>query len=317
MHIKAALWGFVVLTALYVGVLVWADAHHHVFDGLVPLAAVLPTLLALSLATYVARYARWHWLLARAGHATPVFTGFLAYLAGFAFTATPGKVGELVRIRYFARMGVPAWRVIAVFVFERALDLLVVLALGALAIRQARLMALAATFVVTCLVLVIVLARHPVLLARLARRLEALGQRRGAAALQALAQGFAGSAIWLRPIDLLLSAGLGVIAWGGTALGFVHLLHRLGVNTLPQAEALAIYPLAMLAGAASMMPGGIGSTEAAIVALLAASGVPLAIGLLAAVGIRLATLWFAILCGLASAVVLEIRMTAAPSRSDA
>ncbi|MDP9123447.1 MAG: lysylphosphatidylglycerol synthase domain-containing protein, partial [Pseudomonadota bacterium] len=113
MRIKAALLGFLLLTALYVGALVWADMHHHVFDALAPLAAVLPSLLALSLFTYAARYVRWHWLLARAGHATPAFSGFLAYLAGFAFTATPGKVGELVRIRYFAPWGVPAWRVIS------------------------------------------------------------------------------------------------------------------------------------------------------------------------------------------------------------
>jgi len=305
-RIKAALLGFILLTALYVGVLVWADARHHVFDGLVPLATVLPALLVLSLVTYVARYARWHWLLARAGHVTPVFRGFLAYLAGFAFTATPGKVGELVRIRYLGPMGVPGWRVIAAFVFERAMDLLVVLALATLAIRDRRLMALAVAFVVLCLMLVIVLARHPSLLGRLGRRLGAAGLHRGASALQALAQGFAGCRVWLRPADLVLSAGLGLLAWGGTALGFVHLLHDLGVSTLPQAEALAIYPLAMLAGAASMLPGGIGSTEAAIAALLALSGVPLAIGVLAAVGIRLATLWFAILCGLVSAAILEI-----------
>jgi uncharacterized protein (TIRG00374 family) len=317
MRIKAALLGFLLLTALYVGALVWADAHRHVFDGLVTLAAVLPTLLALSLATYAARYARWRWLLARAGHATPVRTGLLAYLAGFAFTATPGKVGELVRIRYLAPMGVPAWRVISAFVFERVMDLLVVLALAALAIRDRRLMALAAAFVALCLVLVIVLARHPALLGRLAQRLDARGLRRSATVLRTLAQGFAGCAVWLRPTDLVVSAVLGLLAWGGTALAFVHLLHQLGVNTLPPAEALAIYPLSMLAGAASMLPGGIGSTEAAITALLAASGMPVTTGVLAAVGIRLATLWFAILCGLASAVTLEAWSPAARLRSDA
>lgn len=305
MRIKAALLGFLLLTALYVGLLVWADARRHVFDGLVSLAAILPALLALSLVTYAARYARWRWLLARAACPTPWFTGLLAYLAGFAFTATPGKVGELIRIRYFAPMDVPAWRVISAFVFERALDLLVVLALATLFIRDRGLMVLAATFVALCLLLVIVLARHPMLLDRLARRLEAAQLQRGATALRAFAQGFAGCTVWLSPVDLLLSSALGLLAWGGTALGFVYLLHGLGVNTLPLAEAVAIYPLSMLAGAASMLPGGIGSTEATITALLASSGVPLETGVLAAIGIRLATLWFAILCGLASAATLE------------
>jgi len=317
MRIKSALLGFLLLTVLYLCALAWADAHHHVFDGLVPLAAVLPELLALSLATYVARFVRWHWLLSRAGHATPVVTGFLAYLAGFAFTATPGKVGELVRIRYLAPMGVPASRVISAFVFERAMDLLVVLGLAALAIPDGRLMAVAVAFVALCLVLVIALARRPAPVLRLARALEARGLRRAAAALRVLAEGFTGCTMWLRPTDLVLSLALGLLAWGGTALGFVRLLHQLGVDTLPPAEALAIYPLSMLAGAASMLPGGIGSTEATITALLAASGVPVVVGVLAAVGIRLATLWFAILCGLASALALEAWNGAGRSRADA
>lgn len=316
MRIKAALLGFLLLTALYVGALVWADARRNVFDGLIPLAAVLPGLLILSLLTYAARYARWRWLLARAGHATPLVSGFLAYLAGFAFTATPGKVGELVRIRYFVPMGVPAWRVISVFVFERALDLIVVLGLATLAIPDRRLIVMAALFVALCLALVIALARRPALLGQLAQRLPARGSHRAAAVLQALAQGFAGCSVWMRPTDLLLSAVLGLLAWGGTALGFVHLLHRLGVDSLPLAEALAIYPLSMLAGAASMLPGGIGSTEATIAALLASFGVAVSTGVLAAVGIRFATLWFAILCGLASVLTLEAWNASGKLRTD-
>ena len=63
----------------------------------------------------------------------------------------------------------------------------------------------------------------------------------------------------------------------------------------------------MLAGAASMMPGGLGSTEATIAALLTAEGVDLATAGLAAVGIRLASLWFSILLGHISVALLEIR----------
>ncbi|XHS80297.1 YbhN family protein [Burkholderiaceae bacterium UC74_6] len=305
MRIKAALLGFAVLTALYLGALVWLDARRQVFDGLVSLVSVLPVLVAISLATYGARYARWYWLLLRAGYRVPVCLGFLAYLAGFAFTATPGKVGELIRIRYFEPMGVPAWRVIAVFVFERGMDLLVVLGLAMLAIQDAHLLALSAGFVLLCLGLVVLLGRHPAVLHDLAYRLDGAGLRRTTSALRALARGLGGAAVWLRPADVMLSVLAGVLAWGATAFGFVYLLRHLGVTGLPLAESLAIYPLSMLAGAASMLPGGIGSTEATITALLHASGVPLEVGVMAAVGVRLATLWFAILCGLASAAVLE------------
>ena len=48
-----------------------------------------------------------------------------------------------------------------------------------------------------------------------------------------------------------------------------------------------------------------GSTELAIVTLLARHEVALETAALAAVGVRLSTLWFSILCGLASIAVLE------------
>ncbi len=54
-----------------------------------------------------------------------------------------------------------------------------------------------------------------------------------------------------------------------------------------------------------MLPGGIGSTEAAIVSLLVVSGVIASSAALAAVGMRIATLWGAIAWGLARLLWLE------------
>lgn len=316
MAMKRALGGFILLTALYVGALVWVDARRQVFAGLIALAGVLPVLMAVSLATYVVRYARWRWLLARAGHVTPMGRGWLAYLSGFAFTATPGKVGELMRIRYYLPMGVPTSRVIAAFVFERALDLVVVLGLAALSIRDPRLMSLTLVFVVICLAAVTVLARYPALMDGLRASLERRRLPRAARLCAVLREAFVGCRIWLTPSDLALGAGLGMLAWGATALAFFHLLERLGVTGLTGGDALAMYPMAMLAGAASMLPGGIGSTEAALVALLTMSGAGLAVAVLAAVGIRLATLWFAIVCGLIAVLALELRPMARASSTS-
>jgi uncharacterized protein (TIRG00374 family) len=103
-----------------------------------------------------------------------------------------------------------------------------------------------------------------------------------------------------------MSLGLGLIAWGLTSYGFLMLLDYLGLS-VPFLAAFAIYPLAMLVGAASMLPGGLGSTEIAIVALLAIQGVNLSLAAITAIGIRLATIWFAILCGLISILTLEFR----------
>jgi uncharacterized membrane protein YbhN (UPF0104 family) len=63
----------------------------------VPLA-ILPVLLALSAANYAMRTLRWL-LFSRTLHlGVPPATNALYYVAGFAMTTTPGKVGEALRL---------------------------------------------------------------------------------------------------------------------------------------------------------------------------------------------------------------------------
>jgi uncharacterized protein (TIRG00374 family) len=106
-------------------------------------------------------------------------------------------------------------------------------------------------------------------------------------------------------VDALVSMILGILAWSLTSFCFVLLLRHLGVS-LPIMSALAIYPLAMLAGAASMLPGGVGTTEVTLVALLSLFNVPLETATLAAIGIRFASMWFSVLCGLVAMSSIEL-----------
>jgi uncharacterized membrane protein YbhN (UPF0104 family) len=58
-----------------------------------------------------------------------------------------------------------------------------------------------------------------------------------------------------------------------------------------------------------MLPGGVGTTELTIVLLLGAYGVSASLATLAAVGIRLVTIWFAMLVGFISVAILEWRFS--------
>ncbi len=293
-----------VVTAIYLAALVWVDAKRNVFAELPALVSTLPPLFASAAICWLLRFVRWHWLLQRAGHNVPVGRGLLAYVAGFAFTATPGKVGELIRIRYLAAMGVPPHSVVAAFVYERVLDLLIVLMVASLAAAPFGLLPLVASFVAAVVVAVVVLARNPQWLQGLALQCASRGFDRLAAVASTLGAGFAGAGVWMNLRDLVLSITLGALAWTVPSLAFAWWLGRLGIG-VELATAVAILPLAQLAGAASMLPGGIGSTEAAIVSMLVASHAPLALATLAAIGIRIATLWGAIAWGLAALLWLE------------
>jgi uncharacterized protein (TIRG00374 family) len=306
LKLDRALYAFGLVTVLYLGALMLLDWQKQVFSGSHALWGYLPLMAAVSFVTYLLRYARWHWLLSRAGHRTHMARGFLAYLSGFAFTATPGKVGELVRIRYLLPMGVPAWRTLAAFVYERALDLVVLMVLASLATRRLDVLGLVLGLV--CLFLGVLgwMAYRPALMGRVVVLLRRLGARRLARIARTLRDGVRGCVFWIKPLDVLVSLVLGVMAWGLTALSFVLLLHQLDAG-VPVLAGLSVYPMAMLAGAVSMIPGGLASTEATIVVLVTSYGASAATAALAAIGIRLATLWFAILCGLLAVALLERR----------
>lgn len=304
MKLKRALIGFLTITVLYLGALTWVDSKNQVFTELPKLLTALPILAGLSLLSYFLRYLRWRWLLARAGSSIPWLQGFLAYLSGFAFTATPGKVGELIRIRYFQPMGIAPSRVLAAFVYERAFDLIAVLLLSALAIKQTDLFVFVLGFVLICLSVVIVVASKPHWLGKLSAYFRLHRLIRLAHLTRVLRDGLSGCSVWMHPLDAAVALSLGVFAWGSIAFSFVWLLAQLNI-AIPVLSALTIYPLAMLVGAASMLPGGLGSTEITIVALLAVFNVPLELGALAAIAIRFSTLWFAVVCGFLSVGVLE------------
>jgi len=55
-----------------------------------------------------------------------------------------------------------------------------------------------------------------------------------------------------------------------------------------------------------MLPGGVGTTEATLVLVLGSYHVPTDLAVLAAVGIRIASLWFAVASGLLAVTFLEI-----------
>lgn len=263
-------------------------------------------LLALSLLNYVARALRWH-LFARAlGLRLPPLVSALHYFGGFAMSVTPGKIGELVRIRWLASAArAPLSRAAPAALADRAADLaaLAILLAACLALAvdlrgawAVALLALATAFAVT----------HPRLVEQgvyLAHRLtrrrfpRPIVRARGAArSLDALAQGGV----------LIPTLVLGILGWAAEGYAFHLLLQWFGAD-IGYPAALAIFIFATLAGGLTGAPGGLGGAEAAMIALLSVQGVGLETAVAATVIIRATTLWFAVLIGLAAFPFAERR----------
>lgn len=290
----------------YALVLLWLDRDRQILRGLLTLAGPLAIATLPVLLSYVIRYERWRRLLAAEGSSIPWWRGLLAYLAGFALTATPGKAGELIRIRYFIGLGVPANRTFATFVFERTADLMVVLALALPVARLFPAFGLLVAVVVAVVMSVLGLATWRGGVKWAATWTARLPGRWLRDAASVASGGIAAVAPYLRLRVLSMSLSTGAFAWLLTSAVFAWLCMSMGLD-LPPHALLGIYPLAMLVGALSFVPGGVGTTEAAIVLLLRRFEVDMADAIVVAVGVRLATMWFAIVVGIIAMWLSEAR----------
>lgn len=293
--LRAVFWSVALAALGYLGLSLWAGWRDVVAAVVLVGPWVLLGLLALSLANYLLRFVRWGRYLALLDAPVAWRINLNAYFAGFALTTSPGKLGETLRSVLLKPHGVPPAASLAAFFAERASDLLSVLALAAIglwAYPPARpVVGLALAFVALALLAVQwtaliagidrwALAR-PQKWARLIVKLcEIVLHFRRCFSLPAMGMGLA----------------LGLLAWLAEGVGFWWLLAALG-HPLPLTTAVFIYAFAMLIGGLSFLPGGLGSSEAVMIGLLALHGFPEPAAVTATLICRLATLWFAVALG--------------------
>ncbi|WP_404402120.1 YbhN family protein [Pelagibacterium halotolerans] len=266
----------------------------------------LPTLsvvLFLSLVNYALRF--WRWILFLGGRAAPVpFGRHLAiYLSGFALTATPGKAGETMRSLYLRPFGIPASRSLAAFYAERLLDLIVISLMAMLLVAHPSVIMRVLGLIGAAIALVLLAMQHPGITALVGRVGAGLPGRAGRVA--SMVADFLGEVRMM--MTARLAAGgilLGLVAWGAEGLGTYLVLHSMGFP-IDLSLAFGIYATAMVAGVLSFLPGGLGGTEIVMTSLLIHAGVSAPVAVAATIIVRLATLWFAVVIGLAAWVGLE------------
>jgi glycosyltransferase 2 family protein len=244
---------------------------------------------ALCVLSYALRGLRWRRWMAQYQRPLKLMEGLRLYLAGYTFTPTPGNIGEAMRGLLLAHQPLSAAQSLAIFGAERLADLLCLLLLclpglwwllqsWPAAISWWPVLTLAAGL--TALLGWLLLARYKT---ALFNRYIWLQQ-----AWQCLAT---------RPLIWLALTG---VAWGaqGLAVWLIFTQSGLDINV---AQATGFYALAMVGGALSMLPAGLGGMEAILTGLLISHGALAGVAIALTISVRLLTLWLAVAIG---AVVL-------------
>lgn len=302
---SAIIW-FVAFGAMfYLGAMIWfgwegsisalkALGWHNIFLGALAASSA-----------YLWRFGRWEYVLLCFGYKVPRVRHMAIYFAGMALTATPGKAGETFRSVLLMRNGVSVSRSLAAFLADRASDVLGMCVLATIASWIVN-KSFASVWGALFLVLVLgsrvfsYLLLHPFTNTwwiKLSHWFKWLPVKGGQETLESWAK------IWKLPRVMLFS-GIGMIAYGTQAMVFAWFCKTVGVG-LSVAECVVIFVQATLFGAASMVPGGLGAMEGALVFQLVERGVLESQAISLAIAIRLVTFWLAMVLGVASLVFVN------------
>ncbi len=243
--------------------------------------------LLLCLLNYLLRGWRWCLWMAFMGRPMPPVAGLRRYLVGYVFTPTPGNVGEALRATLLAQRPLSVTQSLSIFGAERVADL--------------------AALLILCLPALIWWWQHmPVLPSWVGWRggLVLLGLVALAAVLLkprvvAVIQRW----VWLgtslaclrHRTGLWMSLTLG--AWLAQGVAVYLLCHMLGLH-IEMLTAVGFYAVAMVAGALSALPAGLGGTELALSGLLVLHGANGTSALIITFVARILTLWLAVVIGM-------------------
>ncbi|MBL8389045.1 MAG: flippase-like domain-containing protein [Hydrogenophaga sp.] len=270
---------------------------HAVLDHILHMSPLLwAQLLGVFLVCYAARVWRWVVFTRAFGVDVPLWRNAVIYMSGFGLGLMLHKAGEAMRVLYLRPYGMSYANGVGAFLADRLLDILIagILACSGIALFTGHAdWALAAT--AACLVAMWVLRSS--LAREFVRRLP-LGR------LSAYAhEGMHAMSVLLSGGTLWRAVALSVGTWCAQGSALYFALKAMGAP-VDLHLAIAAYSIGLFAGAAAIVPGGLGAAEAAIMLLLVSKGVDKETALAAAIVGRGVPQWAGLLTGLACMTVL-------------
>jgi uncharacterized membrane protein YbhN (UPF0104 family) len=265
--------------------------------------AVAPAVILAVVVNWALRFVKWHFYLRCLEVPLAWQPSLRVFLAGFAMAISPGKLGEVLKaVLVRDLVGTPVSRTASGVMAERLTDVAGLVALGALGATALPRGPALLSGIAVALVAAVAALRSPAV----GRRARSLLPARLIEPVRSFVHG--GREL-LAPGALAVGLGLSVVSWLFECIAFWLVLDGLGVAP-PLRVATFVYAFASLAGAVSMLPGGLGVAEGSLTGLLAGFGIALPQAAAATLLVRAATLWLAVALGVVTLLV------AFPERSE-
>lgn len=250
---------------------------------------------ALTFCSYLFRLWKWHSFTKWSGFGLSLKDNTVIFFTGLMMSITPGKAGELIK-SYFMQVkaDVPYSESVPIVIYDRITDMLAMLALVAIGL-------LVYPFGASSLVILIVLMGIGFFV--LQRRSLMTGLIDVATKPQKLRR-FRSSFHHFYNQTLFLMQGrfltfsflVSFASWSLECVSLYFVIQAFGLDVSLLASILT-FSLGTIAGALSMIPGGIGAAEGSLTGLLVYFGVSGSLAVTISLIIRFVTLWFGVILG--------------------
>lgn len=251
-------------------------------------------LLALTTLSYLIRFVRWNFFLKGVGVNLNLKDNLFIYLSGLSMTITPAKAGEVWKGWLIKDInGDSLSKTVPVVISDRLTDMLALVIfslLGILYYKQG------AYVIITILILFggfIIAVRTEAVSNILIGILE---KRAGKYSKDVKSMHITFKET-LTPKKLIITTGLGLIAWFMECMALYLTVIGFG-DHIGIIVSTFTFSFASLAGALSLIPGGLGVAEATLSGLLQFFGLTATISIGAAIIIRFSTLWYGTFLGI-------------------
>jgi len=259
---------------------------------------LLPILLFLSLLNYFTRFFKWDYYLSVINVKIKKLDSLSIFMSGLIMSITPGKIGELLKSYLVKEVtNDPISKTAPVIFAERITDflsLLLIAIIGAYTFDYGLKLALGITVFFIILIYIISNKKISLSILNYLDRFSFLTKY-----LTNIHHAYESSYQLLRPLPLLTMTIVSLIAWLFECLGYHLILLNFDIN-FGFLWASFSYAFAIIIGALSMLPGGLGVTEGSLTYLLVKKGVANNIAVTTTFIVRVVTLWFAVLVGIIS-----------------
>jgi uncharacterized protein (TIRG00374 family) len=302
---KIKIWMIVLIAiVIYIVIGIYADFEELLSSMQSFQWTYLCALFILTFTNYLLRFLKWDFFLKRARVKLKLKDNLFVFFSGLSMIVTPGKIGEiwkgwLIRDNNGEKLSVT----IPVVIIERITDVTGLIILAAIGVAYYREGVLLIVVLLILLVILLFLIRSKNLSDKIISILERRTIKYGGE-IRTIHETFERTS---KPKDLITMSFLSAFAWFFECLGLYLVVIGFG-QSISITQATFVFSFASLAGAISMIPGGLGVAEATIFGLLQFFGIQQSLSVAIAIIVRFGTLWFGAIMGLVVYLLFRKKM---------